>query len=96
MTEGIPAEEVPEQLAAFSAGTVTAACVGGNTDNGGDGESSESFKTEHDDTGEYWGCWLMRGSLQGMKLRTEEIATARLGYLYSFAVIANLLLTASE
>jgi hypothetical protein len=36
MTEGIPADEVPEQLAASPAGTVTAACVGvGNADNGG-------------------------------------------------------------
>ena len=36
MTEGIPADEVPEQLAASPAGTVTAAGVGvGNTDNGG-------------------------------------------------------------
>src|ERR1700761_2694234 len=34
MTEGIPADEVPEQLAASPAGTVTAAGVGGNTDNG--------------------------------------------------------------
>jgi hypothetical protein len=43
MTEGIPADEVPEQLAASPAGTVTAACVGGNTDNGGGHEEVDEY-----------------------------------------------------
>src|ERR1700685_3556226 len=43
MTEGIPADEVPEQLAASAAGTVTAACVGGNTDNGGGHEEVDEY-----------------------------------------------------
>jgi hypothetical protein len=43
MTEGIPADEVPEQLAASPAATVTAACVGGNTDNGGGHEEVDPY-----------------------------------------------------
>ena len=44
MTEGIPADEVPEQLAASPAGTVTAACVGvGNADNGGGHEEVDEY-----------------------------------------------------
>jgi len=44
MTEGIPAGEVPEQLAATPAGTVTAACVGvGNTDNGGGHQEVDEY-----------------------------------------------------
>jgi hypothetical protein len=44
MTEGIPADEVPEQLAASSAGTVTAAVVGaGNTDNGGGHQEVDEY-----------------------------------------------------
>jgi hypothetical protein len=44
MTEGIPADEVPEQLAASPAGTVTAAGVGvGNTDNGGGHEEVDEY-----------------------------------------------------
>jgi len=44
MTEGIPADEVPEQLAASAAGTVTAACVGGgNTDNGGGHQDVDEY-----------------------------------------------------
>jgi hypothetical protein len=44
MTEGIPADEVPEQLAASPAGTVTAACVGvGNTDDGGGHEEANEY-----------------------------------------------------
>jgi hypothetical protein len=44
MTEGIPADEVPEQLAASPAGTVTAACVGvGNTDNGGGHQEVDEY-----------------------------------------------------
>jgi hypothetical protein len=44
MTEGIPADEVPEQLAASPAGTVTAACVGvGNADNGGGHEEADEY-----------------------------------------------------
>jgi hypothetical protein len=46
MTEGIPADEVPEQLAASPAGTVTAACVGvGNADNGGGHEEVDEYDT---------------------------------------------------
>jgi hypothetical protein len=41
MTKRIPAGEVPEQLAAPPAGTVTAACVGVGTDNGGHEEADE-------------------------------------------------------
>src|ERR1700754_4133334 len=44
MTEGIPADEAPEQLAASPAGTVTAACVGvGNADNGGGHEEVDEY-----------------------------------------------------
>lgn len=44
MTEGIPADEVPEQLAASPVGTVTAACVGvGNADNGGGHEGIDEY-----------------------------------------------------
>jgi hypothetical protein len=44
MTEEIPADEVPEQLAASAAGTVTAACVGvGNTDNGGGHQEVDEY-----------------------------------------------------
>jgi hypothetical protein len=44
MTEGIPADEVPEQLAASPAGTVTAACVGvGNNDNGGGHQEVDEY-----------------------------------------------------
>jgi hypothetical protein len=44
MTEGIPADEVPEQLAASPAGTVTAACVEiGNADNGGGHEEVDEY-----------------------------------------------------
>src|ERR1700719_4692022 len=44
MTEGIRAAEVPEQLAASPAGTVTAACVGvGNADNGGGHEEVDEY-----------------------------------------------------
>jgi hypothetical protein len=58
MTEGIPAGEVPAQLAASPAGTVTAASVGvGNTDNGGGHEEVDEYdellavlgRTEDDD-----------------------------------------------
>ncbi|SHI11988.1 hypothetical protein [Bradyrhizobium erythrophlei] len=46
MTEGIPADEVPEQLAASPAGTVTAAGVGvGNTDDGGGHEGVDEYDT---------------------------------------------------
>jgi hypothetical protein len=46
MTEEIPADEVPAQLAASPAGTVTAACVGvGNTDNGGGPEEVDEYDT---------------------------------------------------
>jgi hypothetical protein len=43
MTERIPADEVPEQLAAPPAGTVTAACVGVGTDNGGGHEEVDEY-----------------------------------------------------
>jgi hypothetical protein len=44
MTEEIPADEVPEQLAASPAGTVTAAGVGvGNADNGGGHEEVDEY-----------------------------------------------------
>jgi hypothetical protein len=43
MTEGIPADEVPEQLAACPAGTVTVAVVGGNTDNGGGHQEVDEY-----------------------------------------------------
>jgi hypothetical protein len=44
MSEGIPADEAPEQLAASPAGKVTAACVGvGNTDNGGGHEGADEY-----------------------------------------------------
>jgi hypothetical protein len=44
MTEGIPAGEVPEQLAASPAGTVTAACVRvGNADNGGGHQEVDEY-----------------------------------------------------
>jgi hypothetical protein len=44
MTEGIPADEVPQQLAASPAGTVTAACVGvGNADIGGGHEEVDEY-----------------------------------------------------
>jgi hypothetical protein len=43
MTEGIPADEVPQQLAASPAGTVTAACVGVGTDNGGGHEEVDEY-----------------------------------------------------
>jgi hypothetical protein len=45
MTEEIPAGEVPEQLAASTAGTVTAACVGVGTDNGGGHEEVDEYDT---------------------------------------------------
>jgi hypothetical protein len=45
MTEGIPADEVPEQLAASPAGTVTAAGVGVGTDNGGGHEGVDEYDT---------------------------------------------------
>jgi hypothetical protein len=43
MTKRIPAGEVPEQLAASPAGTVTAACVGVGTDNGGGPEEVDEY-----------------------------------------------------
>jgi hypothetical protein len=44
MTERIPADEVPEQLAASPVGTVTAACVEvGNADNGGGHEEVDEY-----------------------------------------------------
>jgi hypothetical protein len=44
MTEGIPADEVPEQLAASPAGTVTAACLGvGNAENGSGPEEVDPY-----------------------------------------------------
>jgi hypothetical protein len=44
MTKRIPAGEVPEQLAASPAGTVTAACVGvGNADNGSGHEEADEY-----------------------------------------------------
>jgi len=45
MNKRIPADEVPEQLAASPAGTVTAAGVGGNTDNGGGHEEVDEYDT---------------------------------------------------
>jgi hypothetical protein len=59
MTEGIPADEAPERLAASLAGTVTAAVVGvGNADDGGGHEEVDEYdqllaalgrSEEHDD-----------------------------------------------
>ena len=44
MNKRIPADEVPEQLAASPAGTVTAACVGvGNADHGGGHEEVDEY-----------------------------------------------------
>jgi hypothetical protein len=43
MTKRIPAGEVPEPLAASPAGTVTAACVGVGTDNGGGHEEVDEY-----------------------------------------------------
>src|ERR1700722_8648986 len=75
MTEGIPADEVPEQLAASLAGTVTAACVGvGNADNGGG----------HEEVGEYD---ELLASLGRTEDEDERIAVHEAGH----AVVARLL-----
>jgi hypothetical protein len=77
MTEEIPADEAPEQLATSPAGTVTAACVGvGNTDNGGG----------HEEVDEYDELLAVLG-------RTEEhdqrVAIHELGHVFVNRLIGN-------
>jgi hypothetical protein len=77
MTEGIPAGEVPQQLAASPAGTVTAARVGaGNADNGGGHEEVD----EYDE---------LLASLGRTEEHDQRVAIHELGHVFVNRLIGN-------
>ncbi|SHG08649.1 hypothetical protein [Bradyrhizobium erythrophlei] len=77
MTEGIPADEVPEHLAASPAGTVTAACVGvGNADNGGGHEEADDYDE-------------LLASLGRTEEHDQRVAVHELGHVFVNRLIGN-------